>query len=161
MCILIVLLYAYHFHGRMSQWQIFVTLWLTIVYSELNYDCLFIIAEHLFFTFLYCWLGSCTMFKWYLGLNFHESPFFDYRESNQVDVGVMCLCTWIFAVCLFLCRCLANLPKEKRLYLMFHHFLLLNKLVSHLSHLKTQTVRGSKLLLIHRLTQAFLKMLLP
>ena len=109
----------------------------------------------------YCWLGSCTMFKWYLGLNFHESPFFDYRESNQVDVWVMCLCTWIFAVCLFLCRCLADLPKEKRLYLMFHHFLLLNKLVSHLSHLKTQTVRGSKLLLIHRLTQAFLKMLLP
>ena len=105
--------------------------------------------------------GSRTMFKWYLGLNFHESPFFDYRESNQVDVGVMCLCTWIFAVCLFLCRCLADLPKEKRLYLMFHHFLLLNKLVSHLSHLKTQTVRGSKLLLIHRLTQAFLKMLLP
>ena len=110
-----LLLCAYHFHGRMSQWQTFMTLWLTIVYSELNYDCLFIIAEHLFFTFLYCWLGSCTMFKWYLGLNFHESPFFDYHESNQVDVRVMCLCTWIFVVCLFFCRSLADLPKEKRL----------------------------------------------
>ena len=87
--------------------------------------------------------------------------FFDYRESNQVDVCVMCLCTWIFAMCLLFCRCLVNLPKEKRLYLMFHHPQLLNKLISHLSHLKTQTVRGSKLLLIHRLTQAFLKMLLP
>ena len=140
-------------------------------YSELNCVCLFIIAEHLLhvlvyiasvlFILAYCWLGSCTMFKWYLGLNFHESPIFDYRESNYVDVRVMCLCTWIFAVCLFLCRCLTDLPNEKRLYLVFHHPLLLNELVSHLSHLKTQTVKGSKLLLIHRLTQAFLKMLLP
>ena len=37
---------------------------------------------------------------------------------------------------------------------MFHHPLLLNELVSHLSRLKTQTVRGSKLLSIHRLTQS-------
>ena len=171
MCILIVLLCAYHFHGRMSQWQIFVTLWLTIAYSELNCVCLFIIAEHLLHVLVYFasvlliltyrWLGSCTMFKWYLGLNFLESPSFDCRESNQVDVRVMCLCTWIFAVCLFFYRCLADLPKEKRLYMMFHHPLLLNKLVSHLSRLKTQIVRGLKLLSIHRLTQAFLKMLLP
>ena len=87
-----LLLYAYHFHGRMSQWQTFVTLWLTIVYSELNCVCLFIIAEHLLHVLVYigsvllllayCWLGSCTVFKWYLGLNFHGSPIFDYRESN-------------------------------------------------------------------------------
>ena len=43
---------------------------------------------------------------------------------------------------------------------MFHHPLLLNELVSHLNRLKTQTMRGSKLLLILKLTQAFLKMLL-
>ena len=120
-----LLLCAYHFHGRMSQWQTFVALWLTIVYSELKCECLFIVAEHLLhvlvyiasvlFILAYCWLGSCTMFKWYLGLNFHESPIFDNRESNYVDVRVMCLCTWIFAVCLFFRKCLTNLPKKKRL----------------------------------------------
>ena len=125
MCIWIVLLCAYHFHGRMSQWQIFVTLWLTIVYNKLNYVCLFIIAEHLLHVLVYIalmlliltyrWLGSCTMFKCYLDLNFLESPSFVFRESNQVDVYVMCLCTWIFAVCLFFYRCLTDLPKEKRL----------------------------------------------
>ena len=159
---MIVLLCAYHFHGRMPQWQIFVTLWLTIVDSELNCVCLFIIAEDLLHVLVYIasvlliltyrWLGSCTMFKWYLGLNFLKSPSFDFRKSNQVDICVMCLCTWIFAVFLSFCRCLADLPKGKRLWLMFHHPLLLNELVSHLRHLKTQTVRGSKLLLIHRLT---------
>ena len=123
MCILIVLLCAYHFHGRMSQWQIFVTLWLTIAYSELNCVCLFIIAEHLLHVLVniasvlliltYRRLGSCTMFKWYLGLNFLVSPSFDYRESNKVDVRVMCLCTWIFAMCLFFCRCLMIFQRKR------------------------------------------------
>ena len=121
----IVLLCAYHFHGRMSQWQIFVSLWLTIVHSEselclLIHHCRTSVTCLVYITLVlliltYHWLGSCTMLEWYLGLNLIESPSFDFRESDQVDVHVLCLYTWIFAVCLFFYRFLVNLPKEKRL----------------------------------------------
>ena len=92
-------------------------------YSELNCDYLFICVEHLLYDLVYIasvlliltyyWQGSWTMFKWYLGLYFNESPIFDYLESNQVVVRVVCLCTWIFAMCLVFYRCLANHPKKK------------------------------------------------
>ena len=86
--------------------------------------------------------------------------FFDYLESNQVDIRVMCLCIWIFAVFVLLQMSrrsskgkeiltdVSSSPIAKRTRLSFQ-----------LS--KDSNREGSKLLLIHRLTQAFFKMLLP
>ena len=84
---------------------------------------------------------------------------FGLHESNQVDVCVFWCRTWFSAVCLVFCKCHTIHLKEKRLKLMFHP-LLLSGLVARLSRLKAQSMKNSGLLLIHRPTQASLKMLL-
>ena len=60
-------------------------------------------------------------------------------------------------LCMFFGRCLMVPLEEKRLQLMFHHPPFQNRLDV---HLKTQTVKNSRLLLIRKHTPAFFRKLL-
>ena len=75
---------------------------------------------------------------------------------NLVDISLVWYCCWFFAVSLFSCRCLVDLPGVKTLLLTIQQHQLLKGLDYHHRHLKTPMRIGSELRLPHTSTQTFL-----
>ena len=74
---------------------------------------------------------------------------------NLVDIYLVWYCYWFFAVGLFSCRCLVDLPGVKTLLMTIQQHQLLKGLDYHHRHLKTPMRIGSELRLPHTSTQTF------
>ena len=82
--------------------------------------------------------------------------FFLLLALNLVDIYLVWYCCWFFAVGLFSCRCLVDLPGVKTLLLTIQQHQLLKGLDYHHRHLKTPMKRGSELHLPYTFTQTSL-----
>src|SRR6266702_1547672 len=104
--------------------------------------CTITILLHLSFCApLYCWKFGwvCTIFSLFLCIEI----FFLLLALNHVDIYLVWYCCWFFAVGLFSCRCLVDLPGVKTLLLTIQQHQLLKGLDYHLRHLKTPMRIGS------------------
>ena len=145
-------LYAYHGHGKLSHWQFWLNLSL---YALLHY-------HHFAAPIILCTL---VLMEVCLGLKFvfmyWNLCFSILCASNHVDIYLVWYCCWFFAVGLFSCRCLVDLPGVKTLLLKIQQHQLLKGLDYHHRHLKTPMRRGSELRLPHTSTQTSLTSQLP
>ena len=143
-------LYAYHGHGKLSHWQFWLNLSL---YALLHY-------HHFAAPVILCTL---VLMEVWLGLHYLKFVFMYWNlcfsllfASNHVDIYLVWYCCWFFAVGLFSCRCLVDLPGVKTLLLTIQQHQLLKGLDYHHRHLKTPMRRGSELRLPHTSTQTSL-----
>ena len=132
-------LFAYHGHGKLSHWQFCLNLSL---YALLYY-------HHFAAPVILCTL---ELMEVCLGLHCLKSIFMYWNlccsllfASDHVDIYLVWYCCWFFAVGLFSCRCLVDLPRVKTLLLTIQQHQLLKGLDYHHRHLKTPMRRGSEL----------------
>ena len=109
-CSLLYLICAYHDHGRLSYWKLFINLCYSVFY------CTFTILTQLphFFTSVLLmvlfgadltYVCNCVWYLWFTLIS----------ESNQVDICPLWCYFWFYAVCIFSCRCLVNPLRAKTL----------------------------------------------
>ena len=125
-------LFAYHGHGNLSHWQFLLVV--LSLYAFVHY-------HHFAAPVILCTL---VLLEVCLGLHYLQFVFMYWNlcfslilALNHVDIYLVWYCCWFFAVGLFSCRCLVNLPGVKTLLLTIHQHQLLKGLDYHHRHLKT------------------------
>ena len=126
-------LFAYHGHDNLSHWQFCQLFCLSMSL------CIITILLLLSFCAPLYWLEVC------LGLHYLQFVFIYWNFFHWILLTFI-LCgtvVWFFAVGLFYCRCLVDLPGVKTLLLTNQQHQLLKGLDYHLRHLKTPMSIGS------------------